>query len=69
MRNIENWYKDGDRRTRRAFLLSPCTEYRTEFTEGERNAWKETRWLEWATIEEEFYNGEWLFKQFVEDGL
>lgn len=74
MKKIGNWYTGGEKRTRRVFLLLPRTEYHRSHTEGESQQWKETRWLEWATIEEAYHDytgdgGRWMFEGFVEEGL
>jgi len=63
MRCIRPHPQNGDRRLRRIFLFFP----RTVYYYPERK--KETRWLEWAWVEEEYiveWEGDatWGFRRF-----
>jgi hypothetical protein len=69
MKKIGNWYANGDTRTRRVFLVLPRTQHHSDNIEGGWNRWKETRWLEWATIKERYDGEDWYFLSFIEEGL
>lgn len=62
MRKTEKIPQPGDTRTRRVFLFFPLVEVKISDT-------KETRWLEWAEIEEIYspcYDGSpWEFNKFI----
>jgi len=62
MRKIGKITQIGDKRIRSIFLLFPITERKNSGT-------RETRWLEWATIEEVYTSGwdgsSWDFVRFV----
>jgi hypothetical protein len=64
MRKIGRWYDNGDKRTRRVFLLFPKSKWI-----GNRTI--DWRWLEWATLEETYYSSVygscWGFDGFVDE--
>jgi hypothetical protein len=58
MKIIRKWRWYGDTRVYRTFLWLPRSEYREKGV-------KETRWLQWAWVEDVYWGG-WCFNRFAD---